>query len=87
MPGLTQLSPEHLAEWQKDPVTQFLHRKMADSLEAQVSACKADYFQGKPWDEASRLALIRTREVVEDIFTASADDFNMDVTDGKHERD
>jgi hypothetical protein len=54
---------------------------------AQEEACKASYFQGKPWSEAERLSLLRAQVLVDDLFTASVDDFQMMVNDGKHERD
>lgn len=61
-----------------------LRQCLAARLGRLEAAFKDRYWHGQPAPEADRLATIKMADMVEDLFTASADDLRafMETTDG-----
>ena len=71
-----KLLDKELAEWRDSPVAGLVHKCLRDSLDRQQRAALAAYWAGKPMPESERLAHHRAVEILEDWFSASAEEFN-----------
>lgn len=84
-----RLSAEDLEQWRASPVALQVKAALSRSLDIRRKAATEAYWSGKAWPEEQRLAVRLAEEMLDDWFTASADDFNeiMETTDGQPQRD
>lgn len=71
------MTHEALEEWRANPVTMEIRDSLRWVLARKRDAATEAYWQGQPWTEAERLALLREQALFGDLFEASAEDFGM----------
>lgn len=71
------MTPEALEEWRASPVTMEIRNSLRWVLDRKREAATNAYWDGRPWSEAERLALLREQGLWSDLFEASAEDFGM----------
>lgn len=81
----SSLSSEDLEAWRVHPVSLEIKAALRASLEHQREAATEAWWAGRAWSEADRLALLRTETLFEDIFEASANDFNRALMKDENE--
>lgn len=69
------MTDEDLAEWRSLPTTEAVRDAIRETLGREERALTEAYWSGHAVPEDRRLAFLRKRELWEDIFEGSAEDF------------
>lgn len=80
-----KLKEQDLADWRRNPVTEYVIAALRERVQQHEAALKAAYWAGQARPDAERIAAQLLADVIEDIGGASLDDFRVFMESGEHE--